>query len=132
MADERFKVLMVEDDMVLRNIAGQYLSKLMDAECVLNGNSALAYTKNTVPDAVLIDIMLPDIDGFTLLETWRADERFNDTALIMFSNLSEQSDQKKALDMGADAYYVKADVDIATLPDIIEKHIKKRRKKGWF
>ena len=125
-------VLMVEDDLVLRNVAGKYLSQKFNAVCVMNGHSARAETAKQVPDAILIDIMLPDIDGFQLLEGWRKDTKFDNTAMIMFTNLSETFDRTKAEELGADAYYIKADVDVAELPTIIEKHIKKRRKKGWF
>lgn len=119
--------------MVLRNIAGNLLSKHFDATCALNGVSARSYLKTHTPDAFLIDIMLPDASGFDLLAEWRANDTYNDSAMIMFTNLSESADRKRALDLGADGYYVKADIDISELPDIITKHIKKRRGKGgWF
>ncbi|NBD74208.1 response regulator [Patescibacteria group bacterium] len=126
-------VLMVEDDMVLRNIAGNILSKYFDATAALNGASARSFLKQRRPDAFLIDIMLPDTSGFDLLAEWRAIEEYDESAMIMFTNLSESADRKRAMDLGADGYYVKADIDISDLPDIINRHIKKRRGKGgWF
>ena len=76
--------------------------------------------------------MLPDMSGFDLLEGWRKEERFDETAMVMFTNLSDSVQRKQASELGADGYYVKADVDINDLPHIIEKHIDKKRKKGWF
>lgn len=132
MEEQKPVVLMIEDDMVLRNIAGGILSKYFDATCTLNGNSALSFTKTRVPDAFLIDIMLPDISGLDLLEQWRADSRFDESAMIVFSNLSDNTQKRRAKELGADAYYVKADVDVYKLPAVIERHIARKRKKGWF
>jgi DNA-binding response OmpR family regulator len=128
---ERPVLLMVEDDLILRNIADHVFATTFDATSTADARSALSYTKQRVPDVILIDIMLPDMSGFDLLKQWRADERFKDTAMIMFTNLSSDEDKKKAKDLGADGYYVKVDIEITDLPAIILKHIKKRRNPGW-
>lgn len=132
MTDEtRPIVLMVEDDMLLRDIADRVFKTEFDATSCEDARSALSYMTTHHPDAILLDIMLPDISGFELLERWRTDQSLNDIAIVMFTNLSDSSDRKKAMDLGADGYYIKANLDVTDLPDLIRKHIKKRRNPGW-
>ena len=132
MTDEtRPVVLMVEDDLLLRNIADQVFKEKFDATSCEDAHSALSYMAKHTPDAILLDIMLPDMSGFELLERWRADPALNDVAIIMFTNLSDPKDRKKATELGSDGYYVKADLDVTDLPELITKHIKKRRNPGW-
>ncbi len=122
---------MVEDDLMLRNIADRVFTEKFNATSCEDAHSALSYMKQHTPDAVLLDIMLPDMSGIELLERWRGDETYANTAIIMFTNLSETKDRKKAMELGADGYYVKANIDVTDLPDLIVKHIKKRRNPGW-
>lgn len=127
MSDEKPVILLVEDDKILHNTAAEILQKEFMASSSFTGHSAMAYLKNHTPDAVLLDIRLPDIDGYGILEYIRSCERLNDTAVIMFTNFSELLDKNKADEMGADDYYVKVELDLQDLPKIIHTAINKRR-----
>lgn len=129
--EKRPIVLMVEDDLLLRDIVDRVFKTEFDATSCEDAHAALSYMTTHHPDAILLDIMLPDMSGFKLLERWRGDESLNDVAIIMFTNLSDPLDRKKAMDLGADGYYIKANLEVTDLPDLTRKHIKKRRNPDW-
>lgn len=105
------KVLLVEDDAFLREICSKKLVKegftvyeAMDGEQALNGYAVIK------PDIILLDIILPAIDGFQILHQIRTftDPVIAKTPVIMLSNLGQDDDIKKAMEMGANDYLVKA------------------------
>jgi DNA-binding response OmpR family regulator len=104
-------VLLVEDDPFLREICSNKLSN--DGYTVytaIDGEKALRIINEIKPDLVLLDIVLPSIDGFQILHQIRShdDETITKTPVIMLSNLGQESDIKKAMDMGANDFLVKA------------------------
>jgi len=105
------KVLLVEDDAFLREICSKKLTKegytVYEA---IDGEQALEGVKQIKPDIVLLDIILPAIDGFQILNEIRSnfDKAISKVPVIMLSNLGQDDDIKKAMDMGADDYLVKA------------------------
>ena len=73
-------------------------------------------------DCVLLDLMLPDISGFDILKGFK--EAHKDVPVIVFSNLSDDKDIKKAMDMGADEYLVKANFTLEELVAKVKKIVK--------
>ena len=104
-------VLLVEDDSFLREICSKKLTKegytVYEA---IDGEQALEGVEKIKPDIVLLDIILPAIDGFQILSQIRKNEdsKISKVPVIMLSNLGQDDDIKKAMDMGADDYLVKA------------------------
>lgn len=83
-----------------------------------NGNEALELMKEKKPNIVLLDLMMPDKNGFEVLA-----EKVNDTSIknipvLIFSNLNQEEDKKKVMALGALDFYVKADLSIN---DVLEK-----------
>lgn len=115
------RVLLVEDDSFLREISSKKLTKegytVFEA---IDGEQALKGVQKVKPDIVLLDIILPAIDGFQILSQIRAssDQAVAKVPVIMLSNLGQDDDIKKALDMGANDYLVKAHF---TTEEIVEK-----------
>lgn len=72
-----------------------------------NGSEALAIAQAEIPDLILLDIMMPDIDGYEVCQTLKKDQRFNDTKIIFLSAKSKKEDIEKGLQMGADKYFTK-------------------------
>lgn len=105
------KVLLVEDDSFLREISSKKLTKegytVFEA---IDGSQAVDGIKEIKPDIVLLDIILPAIDGFQVLSQIRgsSEEKIAKVPVIMLSNLGQDDDIKKAMDMGANDYLVKA------------------------
>jgi CheY-like chemotaxis protein len=72
-----------------------------------NGSEALAIAQTEIPDLILLDIMMPDIDGYEVCQTLKKDPRFNHTKIIFLSAKSKKEDIEKGLQMGADKYFTK-------------------------
>lgn len=115
------KVMLVEDDSFLRDICAKKLSKEgFEVYEAIDGEEALKNVEKIKPDIVLLDIILPAIDGFEVLEKIRAssEERVQKVPVIMLSNLGQKDDIDKAIKMGANDYMVKAHF---STEEIIEK-----------
>lgn len=103
MAD--IKILVVEDEPSIREVVALYLERAgFIAACVEDGNAALAVIEKDPPDLVILDLMLPGIDGMTLTQYLR--ER-GDTPIIMLTARRDEADRIAGLEMGADDYVVK-------------------------
>jgi|SRR5581483_2332099 len=107
--EDKKKILIVEDDDFLAEIYSKELLKAgYLAEVVNSGPTALTSLKENDYDLVLLDIMMPGMDGLTVLERIRKDEKTVKTPVVVLSNLSEDSTVKRALQLGANGYLLKA------------------------
>ncbi len=110
MATVKPKVLIVEDEKML---AEMYTTKFtmegFDVVTTLDGESGLKAAKAQRPDIILLDIILPKIDGFTVLKVLKADPSLQKVPVILLTNLGQEDDITKGKALGADDYYVKAD-----------------------
>ncbi|MCL1587837.1 MAG: response regulator transcription factor [Actinomycetia bacterium] len=99
------RILIVDDEPELRSMLRQYLTRegFKVAEAI-SGNEALDMIDRTHPDLVLLDVGLPDIDGFEVLRTLRSD---SDVPVIMLTARDEEIDRVVGLSVGADDYVVK-------------------------
>jgi DNA-binding response OmpR family regulator len=106
---EKIHVLIVEDDPFLSNI---YQTKFdMEGFKVStsdNGQSGLDDAKKKKPDIILLDILLPKMDGFTVLEHLKGDPEVKDIPVLLLTNLGQKDDVEKGLKLGAADYLIKA------------------------
>src|SRR3989344_1034888 len=113
------KIMWVEDDKFLNDIISR---KLTSTKCVFfhstNGEESLQMISEKMPDIILLDIILPGMDGFEILKKIKSDKKIKRIPVIMLSNLGQQSNNKKAKSLGAARFLVKATV---TLDDILEE-----------
>lgn len=118
MADTKF-ILVVEDDPILKNLLGHTLAGKYQTLYASDGNEALALLEQNKPLLVLLDLMLPTMDGFAVLESIRKrTDELKDVPVIVVSNLGQQSDIDRAKSLGANEYLIKAEVPIE---DIVKK-----------
>jgi len=100
------KVLIIEDDDVLASAMAQHLAAAdLDPVAVSNGETGLARLRYDKPDVVVLDLMLPGRDGWSLIETAR--EEAIGTPIIVVSARGTEHDRVHALEIGADDYLVK-------------------------
>lgn len=112
-------VLVVEDDKFLRELLVKKLTaEGFEVENALDGEVAFGILANKTPDIILLDLILPNIDGFEILARVRKDVRTAKTPVVIFSNLGEKADIDKAMSLGATDFMVKANF---TLDEIVEK-----------
>lgn len=111
MVDSKKIVLIVEDeDIVAKMYQGGLKNTTFEVQLARDGEEALTMMKANKPAVVLLDIMMPKLNGIQTLEAIKADAKLKDVHVIMMSNLSSEEDKKQAIDKGAADYWVKRDV----------------------
>ena len=120
------KVMWVEDDSFLGDIIARKLSKqdyiLIYAR---NGEEALSMVEEKMPDIILLDILLPGINGFELLKKFKENPKIKNIPVVLLSNLGQKSDIENGKDLGAERYLIKAtlslDEIIVQVKEVLEK-----------
>lgn len=118
------KILLVEDDDSLANV---YMMRLevegFEIRRATNGEEALDAAREYRPDLILLDIMMPKVDGFDVLDMLRNTPQTSNIKIIILTALSQDSDRKRAQDLGADDFLVKSQVVIADVINRIKFHL---------
>jgi DNA-binding response OmpR family regulator len=113
----RLKVMIVEDNLDLCKIYTAAFTKQNIEVAIKNdGLSAISEVSDVAPNFILLDIMLPELDGFAFLDALINNTGI-DTKVIVASNLSSEADIKRALDLGAIGYLRKVDYTGAQIVD---------------
>ncbi|MDD3531154.1 MAG: response regulator [Candidatus Pacebacteria bacterium] len=113
------KILVIEDEEVLSKVLQEKFEKSgYDVAVANDGDAALTLAKDTNPDAIVLDLLLPKRNGFEVLESLKSDQMLKMIPVVVVSNLGEDSDIKRALSLGAADYYVKSEHPIN---EIVEK-----------
>lgn len=111
MADKKIKIIVVEDDLAMREIVVHKLaSKGYEVKEAENGVRGLELIESERPDLVLLDLMMPEMDGFGVLEALRKnkEKKVAETPVIVLSNLWNNEDILKAKSLGVADFLVKA------------------------
>lgn len=118
------RILLVEDDDALANV---YLVRLQaegfDVRRVANGEDALAAAISYKPDLVLLDVMMPKVSGFDVLDILRNTPETANLKIIILTALSQESDKQRAVQLGVDDYLVKSQVVITDVIERIKHHL---------
>jgi two-component system phosphate regulon response regulator PhoB len=118
------RILFVEDDDALASV---YLVRLQaegfEVRRVANGEDALAAAISFKPDLVLLDVMMPKVSGFDVLDILRNTPETANLKIVMLTALSQESDKKRAQDLGVDEYLVKSQVVIGDVIERIKRHL---------
>ncbi|MFH1894524.1 MAG: response regulator [Patescibacteria group bacterium] len=112
-------ILVIEDDKFLRELMTQKLIKEgFEISEAVDGEEGLKKIKEEKPGLVLLDLILPGIDGFEVLSRMKQDQEIGQTPVIILSNLGQREDVERGLKLGATDYLIKAHF---TPGEIIEK-----------
>lgn len=121
---DKKKILLVEDDSALADV---YTSRLQlegfDVEHVSNGEDALSKVVEYKPDLVVLDAMMPKINGFDVLDILRNTPETTNVRVIMLTALSQPKNKERAESLGVDDYLVKSQVVIGDVVDRIKHHL---------
>lgn len=103
------KILLVEDDPFLVDIYTiKFKEAGFDVDIAMDGAMALAKTKEAGIDLVVLDIVLPETDGWEILRKIKSDEKTRDLKVMFLSNLGQKDEVEKGLKLGAVKYLIKA------------------------
>lgn len=123
MANKR-KILIVEDEIPLvKALEGKFARAGFAVEVALDGIEALKKLKTSKPDLILLDMLLPRMDGFEFLEKLKKDKDLKDIPVVIFSNLTQESDMERGLSLGALEYIDKSKITIKGLVDKVGKYL---------
>ena len=118
-------ILIIEDDEVLlRALYVFFHGSEYTIATATDGETAVAMTQRLKPDVILLDLLLPKMDGFRYLEIIKGMAEFKKTPVIVLSNLGDRSDKERAIALGASQYFIKADVELEKLSGIIKDALK--------
>jgi DNA-binding response OmpR family regulator len=118
------KILLVEDD---KMISSMYETKLrQDGYMIIladNGAMAIDLAVKEKPDIILLDIILPQLDGFAVLQEVKSIPGTKNIPIIMLTNLGTTEDQEKGKQLGATAYFVKANLTPAQISEKVKEFL---------
>lgn len=103
------KILIIEDDKFIRDLIARLLIKEgFEVSEVADGEEGTKKIKKELPDLVLLDLLLPGIDGFEILSRMKENPDLAKIPVIILSNLGQKEEIEKGLGLGAVAYLIKA------------------------
>ena len=115
------KVLVIEDDVFLAQLLTNRIAKVGAVVLrAVDGEEGIKMIKQSRPDLVLLDLILPKKSGFELLEDMRSDPSTQGTPVIIVSNLGQESDVARGRELGAVEYFVKAKTSIDGLGERVK------------
>ncbi len=127
--DKKIKILLIEDDSFLVEM---YTTKFelegFEVVSAEDGKKGLEMVKKENPDIILLDILMPKMDGFAVLDALKKDEELADIPVILLTNLGQKDDVKKGFEKGAVGYLIKAHFMPSEVVDKIKKILKESKK----
>ncbi len=125
MHGSNIRVLVVEDSQILSQALEFGLIKAgFDVFVAHDGAEGIKKIKSVIPEMVLLDIMMPNINGVEVLKSVGRFKKKNGIKIFMLTNLSEEENIEECLSLGADDYLIKANFTIASIVEKIKKAIK--------
>jgi|AntAceMinimDraft_8_1070364.scaffolds.fasta_scaffold142416_1 CheY-like chemotaxis protein len=122
--NKKKKILIAEDDEMLVEI---YRKKFGNGEYDLtvttDGRETIDKIKKIKPDIVLLDLVMPELDGFKVIELAKKNPETKDVRIIVTSNLGQESEKAKAIKLGAAEFLIKADYDLNELADKVKSYL---------
>lgn len=115
-------ILIVEDDPLLSGLLAQELqNKQFRIRSAQTGEEGLMIAKSEKPDLMLLDILLPGIDGFEVLRQIKSDPELKHIRVIILSNLGQQNDILRGTELGAERYIVKVTLSLAEVVQTVRE-----------
>lgn len=121
---EKKFILIAEDDKFYTNIYWAKLTKEgYDVVVAREGTTVLSIAKDKKPDLILLDLIMPGMNGFETLQALKSEAKLRDVKVIVLSNLAQEEDMAKVMSMGASEYIIKSDISIQEVVDKIKHYL---------
>lgn len=118
--NKKKKLLIVEDDALLSQVLSKsFLEKDVEVSVVDNGLKVLESAKKFGPDAILLDLVLPGLDGFAVLKQLKSAKETKKIPVVILSNLDAVADIKSTQVLGAEKHFTKANTELKKIVDFI-------------
>lgn len=122
MSDQPRRILLAEDDRFLRKAGEMALKRAgYTVLTAVNGEEALRTAQSELPDLILLDLIMPKLNGFDVLQTLKKEAPTAHIPVIILSNLGQDRDVQQALEAGAAAYLIKANLSLQALVQRVEE-----------
>ena len=122
MSGEPRRILVAEDDRFLRKAAEMALKRQgYTVLTAADGEEALRAAQSELPDLILLDLIMPKLNGFDVLQALKKDAPTAHIPVIILSNLGQDRDVQQAMDAGAAAYFIKTDLSLQALVQRVEE-----------
>ncbi len=114
-------ILIVDDDISVVRLLRISLKRIgYHVRSALNGMEALKEVKNSKPDAIILDVLMPEVDGLSLLEKFKSESHTEDIPVILLTVRKDQNDIKAGYDLGAD-YYITKPFKVENIIDTVRR-----------
>lgn len=114
-------IMIVEDDALLcRALSDAFSNDVFETRCVGNGLEVEEAVKEKMPDVILLDLILPGLDGFAVLKQLKTETKTAPIPVVIISNLGSAADVKSAKSLGAEAYFIKANTEISQITEYVK------------
>lgn len=126
MAENQKKIVLADDEQFIARAYSQGLTKAgYEVHTANDGTTGLEMIKETKPDLILLDLIMPGMTGFEILKAVKSDPVLKDIPVMILSNLSQETDQEEAIKLGATKFLIKSDVSLANVIDNVNEFFKK-------
>jgi chemosensory pili system protein ChpA (sensor histidine kinase/response regulator) len=119
------KILIVDDSITVRQVTARFLKRHQyESVGVRDGIEALSYMAENIPDVVLLDLEMPEMDGFEVLEKMRSNPKLRDIPVVIITSRSGEKHQARALKLGVSGYFTKPYLEehlLALLKEILSE-----------
>ena len=119
---DKTHILCIDDNDRNLRILEELLSPDYSLDCVTDGASGLEHSRSHPPDLILLDVMMPDIDGLEVCRRVKNDPRTASVPVVLLTAKAQDQDRELGTDAGADAYLMKP-FDPDTLLDLVERYV---------
>ena len=129
MADVKTKILLIEDEEMLANMYEvKFKNDGYDLVKALDGAMGLEMAKSMKPDFILLDIIMPKMDGFSVLKSLKEDANTKNIPVMLLTNLGQDEDVQRGKQLGAVGYLVKANITPSEVVAAVKKEIDNLKK----
>lgn len=126
MPDKKIKILLIEDEEMLANMYEvKFKNEGYDLVKAMDGAMGLELAKSTTPDFILLDIIMPKMDGFSVLKTLKEDAVTKNIPVMLLTNLGQDEDVQRGKQLGAVGYLVKANITPSEVVASVKRELEK-------
>ena len=122
MTQDKPYILVIEDDKSYGNVFKRKLNhEGFETEWAPNGKAGIEKIEDKTPDLIILDLMMPKLDGFGVLEELKDKDLLGEIKIIVATNLSQEADIDKVKNAGADDYFVKSNLSISEMVEKVKE-----------